>query len=113
MGNIWETSFFKNISKTIEQSDKSQFFHEKSKSKIYRRPKAEKNIAKVKEENLFDEFKDKCDKNFIKKSYQSQKRKRKEDAILNDVIEKPNTIPDHVENKSFEEIQKNYIQILD
>ena len=62
-------------------------FHEKAKSN---QSKAE-NIGngkevKVEEENILYGLKDQCENNFMKKSCQSQKRKRKEDSTLNDII---------------------------
>jgi len=82
-------------------------------------PKAENIVneqeVKVEEENTLYGLKDQCENNFIKKSCQNQKRKRKEDSILNDVIGEHmvNTTPDPDQNEVFEEIQKDYIKTLD
>merc|ERR1712034_69335 len=71
--------------------------------------------VKVEEENILYGLKDQCENNFIKKSCQNQKRKRKEDLILNDVTGEHmvNTTPDPDQNEVFEEIQKDYIKTLD
>jgi len=90
----------------------------KKKFNIYR-SKAENIVnekeVKVEEENILYGLKDQCENNFMKKSCQSQKRKRKEDSTLNDIIEEKmvNTTPDADQNKSFEEIQNDYIKTLD
>jgi len=57
--------------------------------------------VKVEEENILYGLKNQCENNFMKKSCQSQKRKRKEDLILNDVIEEhtENTLPNQDENE--------------
>jgi len=69
--------------------------------------------VKVEEENILYGLKDQqCENNFMERPCQNQKRKRKNDSILTDVIEEQiiNTNPNHDENKVFEEIQENYIK---
>merc|ERR1711925_11781 len=64
--------------------------------------------AKVEEENILYGLKDQCENNFMKQTYQSQKRKRNKDTIL-----KVNTTPNYDGNEVFEELQKDYIKIID
>jgi len=86
---------------------------QKTKSKKYR-SKAE-NIGnekevQVEEENILSGLKDQCEKNFMKRPY--KKRKRNEHSIVNDVIKKEMVNTNHDGNEVFEEIQKDYIKIL-
>jgi len=98
--------------KLFEASQKTKF------SKKYR-SKAENIVnekeVKVEEEYILFRLKNQCENNFMKKSYQSQKRKRKLDSILDNVIEEQmvNTTSNHDGNEVFEELQKDYIKILD
>ena len=86
-------------------------FQKKKKFNIYR-SEAENIVnekeVKVEEENILYGLKDQCENNFMKQTYQSQKRKRNKDSIL-----KVNTTPNYDGNEVFEELQKEYIKILD
>merc|ERR1711925_29625 len=92
---------------------------QKTKSSNMYQSKAETNVneqeVKVEEENILYRLKNQCENNFMKQSCQSQKRKRKKDLILNDVIEEHmvKTTPNHDQNEVFEENQKDYIKTLD
>merc|ERR1712034_36655 len=68
-------------------------------------------VVKVEEESILYGLKDECENNFMEGPCQSQKRKRTEDSILNNVIQERmvNTTPDSDKIKVFE-IQKNYIK---
>merc|ERR1712034_127892 len=102
--------------------------YEKPKSKMSQ--SATENIVnekiKVEDENMLEEFKDQCENNFMegndKESFidtascQSQKRKRKEGPIINDVkVEEVEiaTSNDHVEYELVDEIPNNYTKIQD
>jgi len=111
-----EEEKYKNTMINIEPADAIQ---QKTKSSKMYGSKAENIVnekeVKVEEETIIFGLKDQCEDNFIKQTCQNQKRKRKEDSILNAVIEKQmiNTTHNHDQNEVFEEIQKEYIKTFD
>jgi len=87
----------------IRQKTKSSKMYESKAENIVN----EKEV-KVEEENIIYRVKDQCGNNFMERPRQNQKRKRKEDSIL-----KVNTTPNYDGNEVFEELQKDYIKIID
>ena len=73
---------------------------------------------KVEDGNILNGFKTECENRFMHSndeesritttSFQSQKRKRKKEQIMNDAIEETveMTTPDHDKNELFEKLQK-------
>jgi len=81
--------------------------------------------VKIEDKNILDGFKDQFENNFMKSnneencidtaSCQNQKRKRKEEPIINDVKEEnvEIAISNHNKYELLEEIQENYTKIHD